>query len=35
MGSVDAIKKDTGRDALAYQDIYEWKRNKNQYLQLI
>lgn len=36
-GSVDAIKKETGRNArwstVAYQDIDEWKRNKNSYLQ--
>ncbi|KAM3131608.1 hypothetical protein pb186bvf_016272 [Paramecium bursaria] len=37
VGSVDAIKKETGRNArwstVAYQDIDEWKKNKNQYLQ--
>ena len=37
MGSVDAIKKETGRNSrwstVAYQNIQKWKENKHQYLQ--
>ena len=37
IGSAESIRKETGRNArwstIAYQDISEWKKNENQYLQ--